>query len=108
MPKVNKRHNITICDNKFNSANNSCNKTSNTHAGAGGVSAIKNIILLETGYANVFNVGTDSYMSIARLLFDSRSQRSYITESLKGFLKFRCVRKERLIIKTFWVNESCM
>ena len=61
----------------------------------------------QTGYAKVF-VEIDFYMSNARLLFDSGSQRSYITKSLKGCLKLRCVRKERLIIKTFGVNESCL
>lgn len=43
---------------------------------------------------------------LTRLLFDSGSQRTYITENLRAHLRLKTVRKERVVIKTFGRNDS--
>ena len=57
-------------------------------------------ILLQTARALVSRVD-GNYEINARILFDSGSQRSYVTSNLKDHLELPSVRKEKLLIKTF-------
>ncbi|XP_066930927.1 uncharacterized protein [Clytia hemisphaerica] len=55
---------------------------------------------METATSEIF--GSSCHNSVkTRLLFDTGSQRSYITTELKDRLKLKCVRKENVVIKTF-------
>uniref|UniRef100_A0A7M5WXV2 DUF1758 domain-containing protein n=1 Tax=Clytia hemisphaerica TaxID=252671 RepID=A0A7M5WXV2_9CNID len=57
-------------------------------------------VLLQTATSDIF--GSSCHYSVkTRLLFDTGSQRSYITTELKERLKLKCVRKENVVIKTF-------
>ena len=60
----------------------------------------KNSVLLQTATANVSNPRSGKTVQ-ARLVFDSGSQRSYITNSLRSSLELPSLRYENLVIKTF-------
>ena len=81
-----KRH-ISICNKKQT-------KTSATLVG------VSDSILLQTANAKFFN-NSGSERGIFRVLFDSGSQRSYVTKVACKILKLRIIRREDIIIKTF-------
>ena len=64
-----------------------------------------NKILLQTAVGEVGCVGNDKYQAV-RLMFDSGSQRSYITESLCSRLNLKKIRTENLVIHTFGNTRS--
>ena len=105
------KHHISLCfgkhadsggkaftsDRKKPTASN-VEKTSATHVG------FSNNVLLQTAFCKV---SSDSKLFFdARILFDSGSQRSYITENLKNELKLETVRTERVILRVFGQSES--
>ena len=57
-------------------------------------------ILLQTAYINVSNLSTQKENKVC-VLFDTGSQRSYISNELRNYLKLSVLRKERIFIKTF-------
>ena len=57
--------------------------------------------LLQTAIASVSTVQQPHPVVNMRVLFDSGSQRSYISERARGKLNFLAKRKEKLLIKTF-------
>ena len=57
-------------------------------------------ILLQTAYINVSNLSTQKEDKVC-VLFDTGSQRSYISNELRNYLKLSVLRKERIFIKTF-------
>ena len=56
--------------------------------------------LLQTAYSKVFN-NEPSFSSTAHIMFDSRSQKSYITPDLEKKQHLKTIRNEKIIIKTF-------
>ena len=90
--KCSSRHHILICDNlKKKTALN--------------VSTNKNSILLQTAIAQVSTVESIS-SGLVRILFDTGSQRSYVTNNTCTRLNLPIIRKEKLVIQTFGHNES--
>jgi len=69
-----------------------------------------NLVLLQTAHALTSN-GTSSRSANVRVLFDTGSQRSYVTESLVKCLNLKPLRKERLQLNTFgesgFKGKSC-
>ena len=61
--------------------------------------------LLQTGYSKVFN-NELSLRSTAHIMFDSGSQKSYVTADLKKKLHLKTIRNEKIIIKTFGSTEG--
>ena len=61
----------------------------------------KNSVLLETARANIYKPDDNNAPVNARLIFDSFSQRSYVTESLQRFLNLPVSGRDTLLIKTF-------
>ena len=59
-----------------------------------------NNILLQTAVAKVACIGKYNYRTV-RLMFDSGSQRTYITRRLQTLLKLPKIRTENLVIHTF-------
>ena len=95
--KCNKgRHHVSICEPTKQ------NPEEVTHTGY--VSSCQGI-LLQTAVANVSCPGSSSFTS-TRILFDSGSQRSYVSEELAKELQLKPVRQEKVVIKTFGKNES--
>ena len=58
-------------------------------------------VLLQTARTSVYNLGNPENSKEVRILFDTGSQRSYITESVKKHLNLNAVSTETMIIKTF-------
>ena len=61
----------------------------------------KNSILLQTARANVKKPGSDQPGANLRIIFDSCSQRSYITKELQRTLHLPVAGQDTLLIKTF-------
>ena len=90
--KCDKRHHISIC--KKDSNNDDHGTTHTTH------SNISSDILLQTAKCFISNLEEEKG-GLTRLMFDSGSQRSYITEDLRKRLNLKTLRKEKIVIKTF-------
>ena len=65
----------------------------------------KNSILLQTAVGYASCVGKQYYKKI-RIMFDSGSQRTYITSSLRNQLRLPKLRNEHLIIQAFGGTEN--
>ena len=63
-------------------------------------------VLLQTATAEVVRPDNDSYSPSVRLVFDSCSQRSYVTKDLKDKLKLPVIGRESLLIKTFGESDA--
>ena len=61
----------------------------------------KSSVLLQTGRANVSKPGNGECFVNARMVFDSGSQRSYISENLQKTLNLPIAGQDTLLIKTF-------
>lgn len=100
------KHNISICtapENKKDSSDKGSgdkdNESLNVHVNSNGS------ILLQTAQAEVCNLEDDISIR-TRMLFDSGSQRTYITQNIREKLCLETNRTERVIIKTFGKNEA--
>ena len=63
-------------------------------------------VLLQTATAEVVRPDNDTSSLSVRLVFDSCSQRSYITKNLKDRLKLPVIGRESLLIKTFGESDA--
>ena len=66
----------------------------------------KGSVLLQTATAEVLRPDNDSCSRSIRLVFDSCSQRSYITEKLQTELGLPVIGKDSLLIKTFGQSDA--
>lgn len=99
--KCSRRHHVSLCDNlsRIPPVPESAAKTNTLQ-----VSSQDNI-LLQTAQAFVGVENPRSGVRV-RLIFDSGSQRSYITQRIRSQLKLETTRKESLMIKTFGNNHN--
>ena len=104
--KCNGKHNISICtfsnnqgDRFISNDENGENSSSNNLATNSGST------LLQTAYTKVSNFSTQKEAKVC-VLFDTGSQRSYISDELRNYLKLSVLRKERIFIKTFGKVET--
>jgi hypothetical protein len=65
----------------------------------------KSGILLQTARADILPTD-DSVQVQTRILFDSGSQRSYISDKVRSTLKLKAIRVEKVVIKTFGQAEN--
>ena len=63
-------------------------------------------VLLQTAIVNVVRPDNESYVQGCRLVFDSCSQRTYITEDLAHNLALPIIGRDSLLIKTFGENDA--
>ena len=92
------RHHISICeDDNKNGDQTRITFTDN----------VNNNILLQTAKGKVSSVGINKYCDV-RILFDSGSQRSYLTDDLRKRLNLRTIRSENLVVQTFGNTQSEM
>ena len=115
--KCNGLHHTSICDAESATATNTCRvstgsqsgESSVTHSSSAGTSVnvaysqSKGAILLQTVQACVVRPDEETPSHQVRLVFDSGSQRSNITEILCDALKLPVVGKDSLLIGHFTV-----
>ena len=112
------RHNISICENRgkkeYNERNWERNESDEGRENGNDVrpevsanvsSTNTSCILLQTGTAEVGDVDGNSFL-FSKILFDSGSQMSYVTEGLARRLGLKVIRKENIVIKTFGRNDE--
>jgi hypothetical protein len=107
------KHHISICEsspaNRTESSpgqkNDKNNEKLDTQGFVGHASCDRSGILLQTARANVLPVDDSEEVS-TRILFDSGSQRSYVSEKLRSRLKLKTIRTEKVVIKTFGQSED--
>ena len=98
--KCNAKHNVSICTfsnnqgDRFNSNDEKSENSSSVNLANNSGS-----ILLQTSYINVSNLSTQKEAKVC-LLFDTGSQRSYISNELRNYLKLSLLSTERIFIKT--------
>ena len=93
--KCGKKHHISICNTVPTEEEN---KQTTLHTET--VNPIINVIL-QTSRGFISNVDSKTKGVNCCLLFDSGSQRTFITNELRSKLNFKTIRKEKIIIKTF-------
>ena len=109
--KCDRRHHSTICESYGNNEEKpetTSNKTQQTtpetkesQSTANMHVSNKNSVLLQTARAFVRVPGETTTEQNVRLIFDSGSQKSYVTEELKRALNLPVIAKEKLMIKAF-------
>ena len=82
------------------SGSNSCNTTMTMHVDT------KTSVLLQTAKAYISAAQCPEKTAVARLILDSGSKHSYISEGLRSALSLPTVGKETLTIKTFGDSEG--
>ena len=63
-------------------------------------------VLLQTAQAHIFKVSSPKAMLEVRVIFDSGSQRSYITNSVRKLLNLDSRSTETMLIKTFGSTKN--
>ena len=115
--KCNGRHLISICtfSKRMNSpqtpqngqSQNSQSAPATPHqdSSSNNSSTNRNNILKQTATASISNLEKNSVTTDVQVIFDSRSQRTYLNEALCERLKLPVIRSERIIVETFGNNE---
>ena len=91
------KHHISICNGKTPetmTAFSSENRFHNTSP------LSSSSILMQTAKAHIFDVNSSNFC-LSRILFDTGSQRSYVSVNVQKKLRLKVIRQERLVIKTF-------
>ena len=106
----NGKHHISICEQSqadFPSLNREEDKnaTSDNKGFVVHANCDKSGILLQTARADILPTD-DSVQVQTRILFDSGSQRSYISDKVRSALKLKAIRVEKVVIKTFGQAEN--
>jgi len=92
--KCNKKHHISICSGEDQKETYHNNFVSSSNG-----------VLLQTASAEISD-SSCLKKRYTRILFDSGSQKSYLSQDLCDSLNLKPLRKERVIIKTFGDNDS--
>ena len=103
--KCNKRHHISICSKNTYDEEHERKKDNTTHTNATHVYEQQTGVLLQTAQATVSGVDENKYV-LTRVMLDSGSQRTYISDQLKNKLNLRPIRKEKIVLKTFGNTKS--
>ena len=93
--KCNRKHHVSICTGDKQSENT-------THIT---FASVTNSVLMQTASAEISNLYSE-HKSNTRILFDSGSDRSYISQESCERLKLTPVRSEPLLVNTFGTNEA--
>ncbi|XP_057308167.1 uncharacterized protein LOC130646050 [Hydractinia symbiolongicarpus] len=93
--KCKHRHHISICSSDGSQAGAHHNNFVSSYSG----------VLMQTASADVSDTSGNAKKH-TRILFDSGSQRSYLSQDLCKTLKLKPLRKEKVIVKTFGSDDS--
>ena len=102
--KCHGRHNIAICT--FSKPTANPVNDNSQFSSSSNLSDNKNNVLLQTATAQILGNFQISKTETVNIIFDSGSQRSYITEDLRKRLRLPVIRKEKIVIKTFGNVDS--
>ena len=69
---------------------------------------VENGVLLQTALSKVSSSPTTTRFFNSRILFDSGSQRSYISNEFRKLLGLKTIRQERIILKTFGKSDDAI
>lgn len=61
--------------------------------------------MLQTATAHVTDISSKEHLT-CRILFDTGSQRTYVTDKVREKLKLKAIRKERIVISAFGQTDS--
>ena len=123
-PQCNGRHQLSICegsshqDNKTTSADPPLQSRTQSSSSLNPAAMLfagntitcccvstKNSVLLQTARATVFNTSHHERQRSVSILFDSGSQRSYVTEAVSDFLNLKSMGHKSVTIMTFVSNK---
>lgn len=120
--KCKKKHHTSICDDavgenseeespqqstkndETGGSQTTTKKADNSKTHMGATHADRNSILMQTAIVKASKDGTNQYQ--ARILFDTGSQRTFISEHLKQKLRLEPIRQELLDVTTFGTLKS--
>ena len=101
------RHHVSICFGDMTESrpsNSSKSESGNVLEGSTNI-CLTDGVLLQTALGKVCDREENSSQQ-TRFLFDSGSQRTYITEQLRRRLKLKRIRSEKIVIRTFGETNS--
>ena len=108
------KHHISLC-NADNKSENSGTKQQETQSEPVQAKETTNLfteskrsILLQTAQGEVFNIDNKDHKIIVKVVFDSGSQRSYVTMRLKDYLNLQVAAREQICLKTFGQSKGKM
>ena len=106
------KHHISLC-NADNKSTNSEAKQQETQSKPVQAKETTNLfaeskrsMLLQTAQGEVFNIDNKDHKIIVRVVFDSGSQRSYVTKRVKDYLNLQVAAREQIYLKTFGQNKG--
>ena len=62
--------------------------------------------MLQSAVLRIDNIENSNYWTYDTVLFDTGSQRSFVTESVRKRLKLSTLRKETMIVQVFGQNDN--
>ena len=95
------KHNIAICTFNKNQLSRFDNQSSNNLANN------QTNVPLQTVLVTVTDLHKQKQTKI-NALFDIGSQRTFVNEELRNYLKLPVLRKEKIIIKAFGTEDTCL
>ena len=98
------RHHVSICPGTSHQSQTPVNNSSNTTSMYCGSTKVP--VLLQTARAHVFKIGFPKATREVRIIFDSGSQRSYVTDNVRKLLNLESKSTETMIIKTFGSTKT--
>ena len=105
--KCEQRHHVSICD-KDNRDNNITRDLSDENQLTLHVNSQNSSVLLQSAIAQLLNTDESQFNTECRILFDSCSQRTYVTKNLCEKLNLKPVRKETVVLKRFASDDRVL
>ena len=95
-----KGHNSALCERKEGDSQDKVKQTIQSY-----VSTCNNRILLQTAEANVYDDSLNNVLKV-RVLFDTGSQKSYVSQRVQNILRLKTIEHETLSILTFGTTQA--
>ena len=99
-----KDHNVSICD-KINEKNYDAKERQDENSHTLQIHSNPQSILFQNAFIKVLNTEEKHY---CRVIFDSGSQRTYCTKSLKDILNLKPICSELILVKRFATEEGVL
>ena len=107
------KHHISLCNADNKSTNSETTQQQETQPEPVQAKEATNLfaeskpsILLQTAQAEIFNIDNKEHKIVVRVVFDSGSQRSYVTKRVKDYLNLPVAAREQIYLRTFGQNKG--